>query len=102
MPKYRNKEVIEAVKWTGDNIQEIFDFLTGTTGQRVEMEGENFFVDVRSRTGRENNLILKTPQGMRVSFIGDFIVKTNDGNFYPCQPRIFNKSYEMVRVYESD
>lgn len=28
--------------------------------------------------------------------IGDYIIKGVDGEFYPCKPYIFEKTYEMV------
>lgn len=43
-----------------------------------------------------DGLVIKTLEGnMKVS-IGDFIIKGVQGEFYPCKPDIFEKTYEKV------
>lgn len=79
MAQYRKKPVvIEAVQFFGDtNLQQCLDFLQG-----VVAGGDN--------------LTIHTLEGdMKVS-VGDFIIKGVNGEFYPCKPDIFEKTYELV------
>lgn len=46
----------------------------------------------------KDTLIIPTLEGeMRVSF-GDWIIKGVNGEFYPCKPDIFEKTYDKVKV----
>lgn len=79
--KYRKKPVvIEAVQWDGQNFMEIDEFVTA--------EHDTF-----SRWG-----IVKIPtlEGVMVASEGDYIIKGVNGEFYPCKPDIFEKTYELV------
>lgn len=80
--KYRKKPVvIEAIKWTGSNLKEIF-ILCG--------KGE-FTQDVLDDT-----LDIKTLEGTMKAQIGDWIIKGIKGEFYPCKPDIFEATYDPV------
>lgn len=79
--KYRKKPiVIEAVQWVGTNAVEIGEFVT------VEHE----VCPIRT--------VLKIPtlEGVMEAAWGDYIIKGVNGEFYPCKPNIFEKSYESV------
>lgn len=94
--KYRKKPVvIEAVKWTGDNHREMFDFLTNGTkhDDPIETSGDNFYID---HYKIEGGLIIKTLEGEHLASIGDYIIKGVAGEFYPCKPDIFENTYEEV------
>jgi hypothetical protein len=43
-----------------------------------------------------DGLIIKTLEGTMKASIGDFIIKGVNGEFYPCKPDIFEKTYEKV------
>jgi len=91
--KYRKKPVvIEAIQWTGEMTQEMYDFLTQTEANPVEPKGENFSVQ-RRQTG---NLVIKTLEGDHIASKGDFIIRGVKGEFYPCKPDIFIATYEAV------
>ena len=80
MAKYRKRPVvIEAVQWTGENLSEILQF------------SKDAFID-------QDNFTLKvaTLEGTMVASRGDYIVKAVDGEFYPCKPDIFEKTYDEV------
>lgn len=80
--KYIKKPVvIEAVQWTGDNIQEILDFAD----------------DVVQTTP---SLLIETLEGTMRASIGDYIIKGVSGEFYPCKPDIFHKTYAPVDAQE--
>lgn len=77
--KYRKKPVtIEAIQWTGKNLCDIDHFVGGV-------------VDNNGIT-----LIIHTLEGNMKASIGDYIVKGVNGEFYPCKPDIFAKTYEEV------
>lgn len=77
--KYKKKPVIiEAIQWKGKNLSEIDDFMGGT----VENKG--------------TTLIIHTLEGDMKANIGDYIIKGVNGEFYPCKPDIFAKTYEEV------
>lgn len=92
--KYRKRPVeVEALQWTGKNQREMFDFLTNykKINEYMNSEGENFYID-HYRGG----LIIKTLEGEHIASINDVIIKGINGEFYPCKPDIFEKSYEIV------
>lgn len=92
--KYRKKPVvIEAVQWTGENHRDMFDFLTGKTNEYMTTSGDNFYIDHSKVRG---GLIIKTLEGEHIAGIGDYIIKGVNGEFYPCKPDIFAKTYEPV------
>ena len=77
--KYRKRSVtIEAIQWTGKNLSEINDFM----GETVENKG--------------TTLVIHTLEGDMEVSIGDYIIKGVNGEFYPCKPDIFAKTYEEV------
>jgi hypothetical protein len=84
--KYRKKPVvIEAVQYTGDvNTTEIDDM--------AFCEAYNKGVIKE----RDSKLIIKTLEGTMIANIGDFVIKGVNGEFYPCKPDIFEKTYEKV------
>lgn len=95
--KYRKKPVvIEAKQWNGKNEREMFDFLTSDTGQDVALDGEKFRIDLANGGCQVGNLIIKTLEGEMKANIGDFVICGINGEFYPCKPDIFKKTYEEV------
>lgn len=98
--KYRKKPVvIDAVQWTGTNKREIFDFLTNNNCPEEYMTSDfkivsdNFYIDKWKVPG---GLIIKTLEGEHLANIGDYIIRGVRGEFYPCKPDIFRKTYEKV------
>jgi hypothetical protein len=94
--KYRKKPVIvEALKWTGKNHRDMFDFLTDHKFENNTMftNGNTFYIDY---VKVEGGLIIKTLEGEHLAEIGEFIIKGIKGEFYPCKPDIFEKTYEEV------
>lgn len=77
--KYKKKPVIiEAIQWTGENLSEIDKF----TQAKVKNHGLV--------------LIIPTLEGDMYASLGDYIIKGVNGEFYPCKPGIFAKTYEEV------
>jgi len=91
MSKYRKKPVvIEAIKWTGDNLKEIIDF-SGLHPSAEKWSWEQYEEVVASR-----GLKIFTLEGEHMAEIGDMIIKGVAGEFYPCKPDIFEQTYEPV------
>lgn len=77
--KYRKKPVvIEALHFTADTgWDEVYEFCP----------------DARPRNAE---LYIKTLEGEMHVSEGDYIIKGVNGEFYPCKPDIFEKSYELA------
>ena len=85
--KYRKKPVvIEAVQFSDDSPDSF-----------IELQ-EFMQSDLRVSYADPNNPVIKieTLEGIMDASIGDFIIKGVNGEFYPCKPDIFEKTYEAV------
>lgn len=94
--KYRKiPVVVDAVQWTGENQREMFDFLTNyeKTDDYMSASGEHFIIDHNAVKG---GLVIKTLEGEHIASIGDYIIRGVAGEFYPCKPEIFEKTYERA------
>lgn len=78
---YRKKPVvIEAIQWTGDNIDEVKEF----AGNDVYIGSD------------QEVLLIFTLEGVMNVDVNDYIIKGIAGEFYPCKPGIFDETYEIV------
>ena len=85
--KFRKKPVeIEAVQWTGSNTNEIVLF-AGEACRVLSTDPE---------TGKPISLVIHTLEGDMSVNVNDWIIKGVNGEFYPCKPDIFEKTYEKV------
>ena len=85
--KYRKKPVvIEAVQFSDDSADII-----------IELQ-EFMQSNLRVSYADPNNPVIKieTLEGVMDASVGDFIIKGVNGEFYPCKPDIFEKTYEVV------
>lgn len=87
MAKYRKLPVIiEAVEFApGMNDEELLPFLDGCIGWHMDNDG---------------NLAIPTLEGIMTAKPGDYIIKGIHGEFYPCKPDIFEKTYELWEYKE--
>lgn len=82
--KYRKKPVvIEAIQWTGEFDRNMSLFV----GDKATIKG----------TKEPFEMFIHTLEGDMKADVGDFIIKGVNGEFYPCKPDIFEKTYEMVK-----
>lgn len=92
--KYRKLPVeIEAIQLTTENFDKICDFIGTTPIQQLNKEREktkNY--SLCSYSG----IYIKTLEGDMLANINDYIIKGINGEFYPCKPDIFEKTYEEV------
>ena len=90
--RYRKKPVIiEAIQWTGSNFEEINQFVTKDLIYDIDDAAWKVGMGIPHIT-----IKIKTLEGEMLVSIGDFIIKGVDGEFYPCKPDIFQKTYEEV------
>ncbi len=87
--KYKKKPVvIEALLWDGNNNDEVELWL--------DIPNSEHSIQISSYTKNEDRVLIKTLEGTMAANIGDFIIKGIQGEFYPCKPDIFEKTYEEV------
>ena len=82
MTRYRKKPVvIDAVQWLGNNQTDIKEFagkfILGSLSPWQPFE-------------------VGTLEGKHIASVGDFIIRSVAGEFYPCEPEIFEATYEEV------
>lgn len=90
--KYRKKSVtIDAVQWTGLNLEQVKEFV----GESLKYD----ILDTAWQVGKGvPHVFMKihTLEGDMEVSKDDFIIKGVNGEFYPCKPDIFAKTYEAV------
>lgn len=88
MAKYRKKPVVvEAIQYQFYNKEEIDEFVGKQLGEYIREISYNTF---------DTYIIIPTLEGNMEASIGDYIIKGVNGEFYPCKPDIFEKTYERV------
>ena len=81
----RKKPVeVEVCKWTGHNPEEIMVFCGKAAHDIYDM-------------GSYYDLTIHTLEGDYRAAIGDYIIKGVHGEFYPCKPDIFEKTYDIIK-----
>ena len=84
MPKFRKKPVvIEAEQFTKENKHSAFNFLTCNVSPDWDEHGNE-------------TMKIQTLEGVMTATLGDWIIKGVSGEFYPCKPDIFEKTYDLV------
>ncbi|SDJ76429.1 hypothetical protein SAMN04490247_3141 [Salimicrobium halophilum] len=84
--KYRKKPVaIEAIQFQ-DN--------TDTIHEISEWVGDDIAVNYNDPDSPY--LRIETLEGTMRADVGDYVIKGVNGEFYPCKPDIFEKTYEAV------
>lgn len=99
--KVRKKPVVvEAVQWNKTNVVEVYNFLEDENVQaqfEVKAEGKNFYIKFENGPCQLGTLMIKTLEGEHKASVGDYIIKGVNGEFYPCKPDIFEKTYDVVK-----
>ena len=84
--KYRKKPVVvEAVQWNGFNHETVEKFVGKKLKKQMDYKGEKIAL-----------LMIPTLESPHEASPGDFIIKGIEGEFYPCKPDIFAKTYEGI------
>ena len=85
--KWRKKPVvIEAIQWTGENKLDILAFC----GRDAEIW--------TPEDSDETICEIHTMEGIMTARVNDYIIKGLIGEFYPCKPNVFEKTYDLVEV----
>lgn len=100
--KFRKKPVvIDAVQLRWDTWNEICDFCG--VGKLSDGKPEGCYIDPETgipipedavANRNEIGIVIPTLEGMMVGRQNDWIIKGVNGEFYPCKPDIFEKTYE--------
>ena len=84
MQKFVKKPVvIEAIQYNGINITEIESFVGAKLSTIMSSVGDT-------------HLLIPTLEGYMKTSKGDYVIKGIKGEFYPCKPDIFEKTYDVV------
>ena len=94
MKKYRKKPVvIEAIQFNGKNFNEVCNFMGEIPAQELN---PNYNGDISTNGDYLSGLYIETLGGKMFANIGDYIIKGINGEFYPCKPDIFLRTYNEV------
>ena len=79
--KYRKKPVvIDAIQWTGNNVEELKSFALSSSC-KIIFNGDVY---------------IETLEGLMFVTINDWVIKGIKNELYPCKPDIFDATYELV------
>lgn len=83
MPMYVKKPVeIEAEEVTEDNVEKLAQWCNGVVNNN----------DLTA----EKSISIYTLEGIMSARVGDYLIKGVNGEFYPCKPDIFAKTYDST------
>lgn len=75
---------IRAIKWDGTNFGKVALFCN-----KIVQAGTN-----------KDTLLIDTPERAIVASIGDYIIQGVNGEYYPCKPDIFKRTYERLNQFD--
>ena len=102
--KFRKKPVvIDAVKWTGENLEEVMTFIQDGHKAFAHLPTTGGYIKPGvGHTPALGTLNIPTLEGDHTANAGDWIIKGVKGEFYPCKPDIFDMTYEEVSKPSDD
>ena len=88
MSRFRKKPVeIDAFQFTGD-ADAVYFWALG-----FGIEGIDFIWH-----GDDETLVIPTLEGEMTARLYDWIIRGVEGEFYPCKPHIFRRTYDAIEV----
>ena len=78
MPKYRKKPVVIEAK------------------QLTEYNQVGIMLWCGGEKADDGGVVIDTLEGKHLARIGDFVIEGVNGEYYPCKPEIFEKTYEKA------
>ena len=91
--KFRKKPVvIEAMQYTGENGPEIIHWAHADMPSQLN----DIVTERYGHSPQHRCLRIRTLEGIMEGYPTDWIVRGISGEFYPCKPDIFEKTYEPV------
>ncbi len=92
--KARKKPVVvEAIQWKGNNLLELREFVGK---ELIENYIDLRYPETNGITKQLDGIEIHTLEGNHMVTPGDYIIKGIKGEFYPCKPDIFEKTYEVL------
>jgi hypothetical protein len=91
--KYRKKPVvIDAVQLTRENAARVYEWIHNCKAIKTDMDLHKWddYISFIEKKGMK----IPTLEGNMVAFMGDYIIRGVQGEFYPCKPDIFHQTYE--------
>ena len=86
--KYRKKPIIiDAIRFGGSST---------AVGQVKHWMETGEYIEYHYSTSDFRSMEIETLEGTMIASPGDYIIKGINGEFYPCKPDIFEKTYEEV------
>lgn len=85
--KYRKKPVVIEAFRLKDDYPDTLIALQNFMEKEIRVSYEN---------PKKPVVKIETLEGVMDASIGDFIIKGINGEFYPCKPDIFEKTYELA------
>jgi hypothetical protein len=95
MKQFRKKPVIiEAIQWTNSpgNFTDILEW----SDHKVTSASPLVWEQTEKEPIGPFCLEIKTLEGVMLARLNDWIIKGVNGEFYPCKPDIFEKTYDPV------
>lgn len=74
---------------------EFIQFTGSESAKKIEQWSSNkarYAIDKKAN----QTLLVYTKEGLMVANLDDYIIKGVHGEFYPCKPDIFHKTYEVL------
>ena len=89
--KYRKQPVeVTAIRFSRDNFENVKEFTGGSA--------RDLFIE-RCINGK-CTCVIPTLEGDHIATEGDFIIRGVKGEFYPCKPDVFFRTYELVETID--
>lgn len=91
---------IEAVIWVGtlESFYEVSEFINGYDKHGGAVP--DFWKENGKHAKFYGGFAIETLEGKMTASIGDYIIKGVNGEFYPCKPDIFEKTYYIINNVE--
>lgn len=94
---YRKVPVtIEAIQYDGLNKEDIENFV----GDFLDSKIDDCAYTATGKVPPIRKLIIPTLEGKMLVSPWDYVIKGVNGEFYPCKPDIFDKTYQQVEPIE--
>lgn len=84
MMRFRKRPIeVEAIKFTYETQDRVYNWIAGNRSADRDGEGKP-------------TLHIQTLEGVMTATLGDWIIRGVAGEFYPCKPEVFVRTYEPV------
>ncbi len=85
--------IVEAVQWKGETAADAIDFM-------IENNIPDDILSFMRDADGTLIITIKTLEGEMRAMPGDWIIQGIRGEYYPCKPDIFEKTYAVAEPYE--